>query len=299
LVGVSNYSLGTNNKIRTVDETVSDVSDNFFELISSGDIAFNIISPNGGEVIEQSSTVSIFFNAFGLNENDIIVLEYSTDGFNWTDLSKSTVGLLKGKFDWFVDPSVFVAAERYRFRIRNQDESAFDESDNIFQIIEEIIPTVTLSTPIGGESIEQNSTLFITWEGTNFDGSESINIDYSADAGVNRINLETATAASLEEFIWFVDESVYPFGTDYQIRVQIREGTVSDESGTFEISAPLTLGIAIVTPNGGEQLEHNSTATIKYNSQGLSGNEQIDFEWSVDGIIWNAIASSTVAQLAG
>ena len=297
------YDLGFSNKIRvsSADGSLSDTSDDFFEIISSGVIGFNIISPNGGEVIEQNTEVDILFSTFGLDNEEIIVLEFSKDGFNWTNIASTSIGEFNGHFSWFVDPSVFDPFDRYRIRVRTEDESSFDESDGIFEIIEEVIPQLTLTSALGGETIEQNSTFFITWTGVDFDGDELVNIDYSDDGGANWTTLAIAPAGQLqEEYIWFVDDAVFAEGTDYRVRVQTREGTVSSESSSsFSVVAPATIALTLVTPNGAEQIESNSTFDIKFTSLGLASDELIVIEWSTDGTIWNAITSGTVGDLNG
>ncbi|MFY0653360.1 MAG: VCBS repeat-containing protein [Cyclobacteriaceae bacterium] len=297
------YDLGIGNKIRvrTEDLSLIDESDNFFEIISSGNVLFNILSPNGGEVFEQNSTVDLFFSAFGLGDHEVIVLEYSTDGFNWANLATSSIGELNGQFKWYIDPLVFEAFNRYRVRARTLDASSFDESDDIFEVIEEIIPQITLISPDGGEVIEQNSTFNITWQGIDFDGHEIISIDYSSDAGVNWNPLIEATAGQLnEDFIWFADANKYDVGADYRIRLQTNDGDVSVESASsFEIVAPATLSVSLISPNGGEQIELNDHFEIEFSSTGLAATDVIDLEWSTDGTNWNSITSSTVETFNG
>jgi len=297
------YDLGISNKIRvrTADGAVSDESDDFFEIISPDRIAFNILSPNGGEVLQQNTTVDILFNTLGLEDDETIVLEYSTDGFNWTNLAASTVILFNGKFSWFIDPAVFLPHQRYRIRVRNIDSSALDESDDLFEIIEEIVPELTLTSLTGGEQIEQNSTQAITWDQANFQGSESITIDYSVDGGTNWLNLTTSTVEELNgEYVWFVEAATFAVGVNYKVRVQSNNGVVSSESEQpFEVTAPVSLILSLVSPNGGEQIQQNSQFNIKFNSFGLNADEVIDIEWSTDGTIWNTIASNTVANFNG
>ncbi|MEQ6121775.1 LamG-like jellyroll fold domain-containing protein [Reichenbachiella sp. MALMAid0571] len=297
------YDLGISNKIRvrTADDVVSDESDDFFEIISPDRVAFNILSPNGGEVLQQNATIDILFNTLGLEDDETIVLEYSTDGFNWTNLATTTVISFNGKFSWFIDPVVFLPHQRYRIRIRNTDSSAIDESDDLFEIIEEIVPELTLTSLLGGEQIEQNSTQAITWNESNLTGSENINIDYSIDGGNNWLNLISASADQFGgEYVWYVDAATFAVGVNYKVRVQTSNGVASSESEQpFEVMAPVSLALNVVSPNGGEQIEQNSTFNIKFNSFGLDANEVIDIEWSTDGTVWNNIASNTVAAFKG
>ena len=297
------YDLGISNKIRvrTADDAVSDDSDDFFEIISPDRVAFNILSPNGGEVIQQNTTVDILFNTLGLEDDETIVLEYSTDGFNWTNLAATTVILFNGKFSWYIDPTVFFPHQRYRVRVRNINSSAIDESDNLFSIIEEIVPELTLTALLGGEQIEQNSTQTITWDESSISESENINIDYSVDGGNNWLNLTTASANELNgDYVWYVDAATFAVGVNYKVRVQINNGAVSSESvQPFEVVVPVSLTLNLTSPNGGEQIQQNGQYSIKFNSFGLDASQVIDIEWSTDGTNWNNIASNTVAGFNG
>ncbi len=297
------YDVGASNKIRvrTSDNTVKDSSNEFFEIIAPTEAGFNIISPNGGEVITQNTTVDVLFNTLGLPDNEEIVLEYSTDGFNWTNLAKATVALFNGQFSWYIDPAVFFPHQRYRVRVRTLDERAVDECDGLFTIEEETVPVLAITSPVAGEQIEQNSTYTIAWTGQDFKGTEELFVEYTANDGANWLQLTTATAAELSgEYVWFVDPAQFPVGQSYKVRVRGSDARITDETeSTIQIVAPVNLSLTLDAPNDAVSIEQNSTYKIKFSSAGLAASEVLELEWSTDGTNWSTITSQTVGDLAG
>lgn len=85
-VDATKYAIGTSYKlrIRNANNSVNDVSDNFFEVIPSGTPSISVLSPNGGETFTQNDIGTITFVVNGLNGDETLAFDVSSDtGVNW------------------------------------------------------------------------------------------------------------------------------------------------------------------------------------------------------------------------
>ena len=138
-------------KLTDVDDiNVYDKSDEVFSILTYG---LTLVSPNGGEYILQGSTTSIVW------ENTLVTdikIEYSVDnGSNWIEITAST-STASGSYDWIV-PNVI--SDLCKVKITDiTNGTIYDESDNVFAIIEENI--------LGGPYlVDENTILLLSFEG--------------------------------------------------------------------------------------------------------------------------------------
>ena len=97
--------------------------------------------------------------------------------------------------------------------ITNNDE---DENPYNFTIQGNgLVPTVSLTAPNGGEQIQQNTGLNISFSTENLGGNEIIAFDYSSDNGGNWTEIGSGSVSDLNgTFSLFLDSDIYPVGVD-------------------------------------------------------------------------------------
>ncbi len=148
------------------------------------------------------------------------------------------------------------------------------------------IPTIDVTSPDGGESLQAGTMQTITWNSTNALGDVSITL---MKAGQVHSQLGSI-AASFGSFTW----NICPYvgnGSDYKIRLTLCHcaGCVTVESAaafTITDSVPIPL-FTITSPNGGESWPAGSTQTITWNSTDPSG--YISIELLKNGQLYRGI----------
>lgn len=151
-------------------------------------------------------------------------------------------------------------------------------------------PTITLSTPNGGENLNIGSSLNIIWTSTNLN---NIKIEFSTNNGANWSVLTPYTSAAPGFFNWTVPNNI---STQCKIRISDAEGTdAADESDrVFSIRQPPSL--TLLSPNGGEIWRVGEQRTIRWNSVSV-GNISIDY--STNGGLWWQPINSNFSASAG
>jgi WD40 repeat protein len=266
------------------DEVVSDISDAVFSIVLPPIIT--VTSPNGGETLEVGSTHGITWTSTGSIRE--VEIEYSIDnGTSWTIIVESTVN--DGNYDWTIPDTPSNISDNCLIRIsgNDSDETPSDVSDSVFSIVPASSPTVTVTSPNGGEILFVGSTFDITW--TSAGNVGDVKIEYSTDSGSSWT--EIITAQSNEgSYEWTVPDEP---SDNCLIRVKEIDGEPSDISDAdFSIVAPSEETITIASPNGGETWEAGSTHEITWTSTGTI--DTIIIEYSTDnGTSWTIIIEST------
>lgn len=159
---------------------------------------------------------------------------------------------------------------------------ASDNSNGVFTI--DPFPTITVSTPNGGETWEAYTLQTITWSTTGT--VTNVSIDYSTNGG-SSWNAITTSTANTGSFNWTIP---YIQSNNCLVRVSDLATAASDTSdGVFTMILPPS--ITVTSPNGGESWPRRSDQTITWTSTGNVGN--VDIRYSIDGgSTWELIAGA-------
>jgi len=147
-------------------------------------------------------------------------------------------------------------------------------------------PSITVTSPNGGENWIVGSNHNITWTSTNFNGN--VKIEYSTNAGSTWNTIVASTANDGTE-PWTI-----PNAPTTQARVRVSDaatGTPSDMSdANFTISAVPTINVT--SPNGGESWCVGSSHNITWTSTGSITNVKLEYSTNA-GSSWITIIAST------
>lgn len=268
------------------DGNPEDYSDGFFAIVSASNPTITVTTPNGGEVWPVGSSQTINWTSTGTVGN--VKIEYSTDtGSNWTTVAASTAN--DGVYNWTIPNTI---STQCAVKISEaSDSSPSDISNSFFSIESASNPTITVSTPNGGEGWSIGSSKTITWTTTGTVGN--VKIQYSTNNGSSWSTVTSSTAND-GAFNWTV-----PDAESSRCRVKISEASDGDPSDTsnamFSITSPSSPSaptLTIVSPNGGENLEAGGTHTITWTSTGTVGKVKLQYS-SDNGSNWLTVVSST------
>jgi hypothetical protein len=291
-------------RISETDGEPADISDAVFSIVSPSSSTITITSPNGGESLTIDTTHEIIWTGTGMEENDKVMIEYSPDnGGCWLNIVPAAANT--GGYTWTVPDN---PAESCLIRIAgsDSDEGPSDTSDEPFAIVPPSSPTITVTSPNGGETLTSDSTHDITWTCSGMETVENVVIECSTDSGANWTVIAFCTS-DMGSFNWNV-----PGNPSDNCLVQIRlsdtdEGPSDTSDEVFSIiSAPV---ITVTSPNGGEQWKIGSLYNITWSSTGITGDIVIDlyrgtsFDLNIGSVsvetgsfAWNIPANFTIGN---
>jgi len=150
-----------------------------------------------------------------------------------------------------------------------------------------VTPTITVTSPNGGENWLVNSTHNITWTYTGT--IDNVRLTYSSDGGSTWTTIKNSIV-NTGSYSWKIPDTP---STQCRVRVAGTGGTPSDTgNNNFTISSPITKSITVTSPNGGEKWKANTSHQITWTSTGAIS--KVDIEYSTDaGNKWKNITNST------
>lgn len=232
-----------------------------------------VTAPNGGEIWQVADEENITWEAFNIAQ---INIEYSTDnGSNWSSVSNN-VDASSGSYAWTIPATT---GNQNLVRISPADrESYSDVSDAVFTIAAE--PTVSVTSPNGGENWLAGSSQDITWNSVNV---TNVKIEFSTNNGTDWSAIEASLAASTGSYSWTVPNS--PTEQALVRVTDVDNAAVTDVSNeVFTISNPV---ITLTSPNGGEVFIGGSQQQIEWTANGVF---MFNVEYSTNnGSSWNII----------
>jgi exosome complex RNA-binding protein Rrp42 (RNase PH superfamily) len=266
-------------RISETDGEPADISDAVFTIAAAPRAAITVTSPNGGENLAVGENHEITWTSTGKLGD--VTIEYSTDrGNSWKPVAVSTTN--DGSYDWTVPNSPSTQC-LLRISEIGQDQGASDVSDSGFSIVSPTTPSLTITSPNGGETLTVGSSHPIAWTSTGTIGS--IKIECSTDGG-NSWEQIIASMTNEGLYNWTVADK--PSG-NCLIRIGETDGEPSDISdGEFSILPPPS--ITVISPNGGENWEVFSSRDITWTSSGTI--DKVKIEYSTDmGTFWTTIVT--------
>ncbi len=243
----------TNCKVKisdAADATVNDLSNNVFTIY---DKTITVTSPNGGENWEIGTNQNITWNSSGVAN---VMLEYSiNNGTNWSTIIAGTPAT-PGTYNW---PIPNTPTTQGLVRITDVADGTINDVSNANFTIP--APTITVTSPNGGERWNIGLQKNITWNSTSV---VNVKIEYSTNMGSSWNTIINSTAAINRTYPWTIPNTPTVYGL---VRItDVSNGTVSDQSNSI-FSIPK---VTLTAPNGGELLQIGSNYNITWTSVGVT-----------------------------
>ncbi|MDD5477084.1 MAG: hypothetical protein PHG87_02590, partial [Candidatus Omnitrophica bacterium] len=274
----------------TVKVRISDVSDStvLSKSISNFSIKGSlwISAPNGGEVWVVGATNNITWTKFGSISN--VELRYSTDGgitYPVGNIIIASTPAATLTYSWTIPDAI---GTQLRVKVTDAgDASVFAASAANFSIK----GSVTLTSPVGGETWIVGENRNITWTRT---GSfANVKLEYSTNGFLNELQTTVITASTLASpltYAWTVPDAI---GTNLKVRISdAANATVTSVStGAFTIKGKL----AITSPNGAETWIVGQSQNISWTRTGSIANVKLEYSTDAGVTYPNVIIASTSA----
>jgi len=259
------------------NSSVSSVSDNF-EIINP---YINVTAPTASNTWTAGTSQYINWDYSGVSS--YVAIYYSTDGGStWTLIVNGTNNY--GYYAWSIPSQlggkcVLVKVADYYYPNTIYGVSASCAN------IDQATPTITVTTPNGGESYTAASQTYVYWSYSNVD---SVKIEFTNNNGASWSTVVNSTPASTGYYYWTVPNSASKF---CKIKISsVANAAITDMSNSvFQITKP---SVTIIAPNGGENFDPASIASVRWTSQSISSNYAYLY-YSVDGgSSWNYITGA-------
>jgi hypothetical protein len=216
--------------------------------------------------------------------NGDVIVELSRDnGSSWSEIGRTSSTTLN--YTEVAAP----ATSQGKLRIRSASNPALsDISDGNITIT---VPTLSVTSPNGGEVLDIGVASTISWTAPGMPANTNLKIELSRDGGTSWQTLDPA-APNAGSFAYT------PLSNHSSTQARIRisaatEPTITDTSNAnFAIVAQL---ITVTSPNGGEVLYTGAASNITWTAD-ASASGDVTVAFSTDGTNWTELADDIDAQ---
>jgi len=189
--------------------------------------AITVVSPNGGEIWYRGTTQTITW----INENDpgslvnIILYHGSTP---YTTIASAAPNY--GWYSWTIGTSLTLASD-YRVEVDSQSVPYVTDFTDGYFTLADATPSITVTSPNGGEGWQMGTTHSITWTYANDPGSY-VKIELYKSSTLSR-TIISSTACSSGSYQWTVPTDLTA-SSDYRVKITSTTLTsVYDYSNTY------------------------------------------------------------------
>jgi hypothetical protein len=240
-----------------------------------------VTSPNGGENWMPGTDHLITWSYIGNQGSKVkIVLTRGslTPGIQYLPViinSSVPLGSFgKGSYLWKI-PSNQATGTLYKITVQSTTLPIINDTSNDYFTIPPHYPSITTTSPNGGESWQRGTPHTVTWSYTGNPGSDVKIVLYKAGNPVGTATYSTSIGLNGKgSYPWTISSTREP-GSDYQIVVQsVSQPAIKDYSDKYFTitSAPTpTPSITVTSPNGGEIWKRGTPHTITWKYTGNPG----------------------------
>lgn len=252
-----------------------------------------LFAPNTPVVWAMGATRKITWSATDSLGIARVTLVFSADsGATWQPIADSLANT--GTYDWKV-PNVRTTLAMVRVTARDDaGNAASDASDRVFTIRDELAPTMTVTTPNGGQIWDTGSSHKVTWKATDNVAVVRVDLSYSIDGGA----LWTTVASGLANtgsYTWTLPRNVATNNALFKAAAKDSAGNAASDVGNapFAIRDTIAPVVTVTTPDGGQIWDSGSTHSVTWTATDNVRVTAIDLDWSRDGgATWIPLAAS-------
>jgi len=253
-----------------------------------------VTSPNGSETWQAGTIGTITWTYTG-NTGSSVRIELLKNGtLNSTIAASAAIGTNgSGSYNWAIPPTQTQGTD-YTIRITSTSSgSVTDTSNGVFTILG---PSITVTSPNGGETWNAGSTQTIRWTSTGGVGSY---VKIELLNGSTATTIASSTPTSSGSYSWTIPPTQAQ-GSNYMIRISDcnNSATQDTSNASFTIQATPATGITVTSPNGGETWQRRSSNTIRWTYMGNPGS-YVKIELLKNGILNSTIATRASAGRNG
>ncbi len=239
-----------------------------------------VTAPNGGEAVQIGSTSNITWTSTAITGNVLLSLNRTYPTGTWEQIATDVPNT--NSYTWTVTGPASTSACVRITSISNP--TVGDTSNANFTIATYVPPTITITSPVGGENWQTGSAHAITWTSNQITGQVAIQLNRTYPTGT----WESLTAGTNNTgtYNWTITGAA---STTARVRItSVAAPTVGDtSSASFTIT--VANGIVIDSPVGGENWGIGTVHPILWTATGVTGNVQVQINRTYPTGTWTTL----------
>ena len=255
-----------------------------FSIVAMDTPSVTVLSPNGGESWTTTGAYSVKWTSQNISANTSITVEFLNNSGVVKAYSTTNNGNLN------IEALNLPIGSDYKVRVYSYDTQDF--SNATFSIVATSAPSITVTSPNGGETWKVGETKRIAWQASNFLSTDKVKIYVDitdatlSGSGVSNYVTDQEITASQGYYDWNIAQSQLPNNSTRPHQYKIRISESVDPYTTYDTSdAPfnITANITVTSPNGGEQWHPGETHLISWKASGVNHVKLYIYDSNISG----------------
>ena len=265
---------------------ISGVPDNSPSVVSNGTFtvleqpSITVTAPKDGDQLYAGVATNITWKSNNITD---VKIEFTTNnGATWSVIENSVPS--SGLYRWVIPNDPLLNSSQCKIRISNAVNNGIPSGTSTGAFaINQVLPGIIVKSPNGGEVWYSGSAQVIKWNSTSV---TNVKIEFSTNNGVDWA-IVAASVPSNGFYNWNPVPSTS--STNCKVRISDVDNKYSDVSDNYFTVSPEP-SIAVLSPNGGEQLQTGSTKNITWTSTNIA---KVKLEYTTNnGANWYVIVDS-------
>jgi hypothetical protein len=278
----------------------NDASNNYFTITQAIITpTITVSAPNGGQSWQRGTSHTINWSYSGNPGSTvkIVLLKAGTEVGTIKD-SWSIGSSGHGSYSWPISSTGTTGGD-YRVNVQSISQPTINDiSNNNFNLTP--APTITITTPNGGENWKRGTSQKINWTYTGSPGSTVKIVLLKAGTEVGTISASTSIGSGgTGSYTWAINPSGAT-GSDYKVKVQsVSQPAIYDTSNNnFNLTqaGPIPPSITITAPNGGETWKRGTTHKVNWSYTGSLGSTVKITLWKAGVPVGTINASTSIGN---
>jgi len=258
--------------------TIKDTSNNYFIITPPPTpSSITVTTPNGGESWQRGTLHTVTWSYTGSPGSlvKIVLLKAGTEVGTAT-YSTSIGANGEGSYTWVIS-SGRAPDKDYQILVQSVSQPTIKDTSNSYFTITSgtpvPIPSITVTSPNGGEPWQRGTSHTVAWDYTGTPGS-MVKIELlKGGTPVGTATSSTSIGSNGKGSYTWTISSTRAAGSDYRIRAtSVNQPTISDTSnGDFTITSATLSSITVTSPNGGESWKRGTCYPVTWSYTGSPG----------------------------
>jgi len=221
--------------------------------------SITVTSPSSGEALQigQRYTIKWNWNYVNYDPREAVqIIAYLNENYGQASNVIGEAEVSKGTFDWTAGfPGLTIkSGDKFFIQVRLKSNIGVYGNSGDFSLVSSLTPSITVTSPNGGETWKVGETRRITWQASNFLSIDKVRVYIditdviSISSGVSNYVTDQEIPASQGYYDWTITQNQLPYSSTLPHQYKIRISKSVDPYTTYDSSDAAFSIVAAGTP---------------------------------------------------
>ena len=261
-------------KVQSISQPgITDTSNSYFTITPAGTVTptITVTSPNGGQSWQRGTSHAVTWSYTGSPGSTVKITLLKAGVEVGTIITSTSIGSSgTGSYTWPISSTGLTGSD-FKVKVQSISQPGITDTSNSYFTITPagtVTPTITVTSPNGGESWKAGTPHTVMWTQTGLSGT-NVKIDLYRDRVFYR-SINPSIASTAGSYLWTIPTDI-PAGSTYEVWItSLTSPGVRDWTDGW-LTITTAPKITVISPNGDQTWQKGTSHTITWSQTDLSG----------------------------